>query len=67
MLPSLNFSRKDPKFTLLAKVFKYIDNKNTMRIYSRNGVKNIPLMVVYIKILFVDFILIIPYLKSLMR
>ena len=27
MLPNLNFSKKDPKFTLLGGVFKYIDSK----------------------------------------
>lgn len=52
MLPSLNFSKKDPKFTLLNKVFKYIDNKKAMRIYGRNGIKNIPMMVICIKIIF---------------
>lgn len=55
MLPSLNFSKKDPKFTLLNKVFKYIDNKNAMRIYGRNGVKNISMMVISIKIIFTAF------------
>jgi hypothetical protein len=55
MLPSLNFSKKDPKFTLLNKVFKYVDNKNAMRIYGRNGVKNIFMMVISIKILFMSF------------
>jgi len=55
MLPSLNFSKKDPKFTLLNKVFKYIDNKKAMRIYGRNGVKNIPMMIICIKIIFTAF------------
>jgi len=55
MLPSLNFSKKDPKFTLLNKVFKYVDNKNAMRIYGRNGIKNIPMMVISIKIIFTAF------------
>jgi hypothetical protein len=52
MMPSLNFSKKDPKFSLLKRVFKYIDDKNAMRIYARNGVKNISMMVICIKILF---------------
>jgi len=52
MLPSLNFSKKDPKFTLLGRVFKYIDSKKAMKIYGRNGVKNISMMVICIKILF---------------
>jgi transposase len=51
MLPSLNYSKKDPKFVLLGSVFKCIDNKNAMRIYSRNGVKNISFMVICIKII----------------
>jgi hypothetical protein len=55
MLPSLNFSKKDPKFTLLDKVFKYIDNKKAMRIYGRNGIKNIPMMIISIKIIFTAF------------
>jgi hypothetical protein len=55
MMPSLNFSKKDPKFTLLGRVFKYVDNKNAMRIFGRNGVKNIFMMVTCIKILFMGF------------
>jgi len=64
MLPSLNFSKKDPKFTLLGKVFKYIDNKNAMRIYGRNGIKNISMMVICIKILFTGFYFDYPIIKS---
>jgi hypothetical protein len=36
MLPSLNFSEKEPKFVLWGEVFKSIDNKNvgTVKIVS---------------------------------
>jgi hypothetical protein len=63
MLPSLNFSKKDPKFTLLGKVFKYIDDEKVEGIYSRNGIKNIPLMIICIKILFVGFYFDYPIFK----
>jgi hypothetical protein len=63
MLPSLNFSKKDPKFTLLGGVFKYVDSKKAMRIYSRSGVKNIPMMVICIKILFVGLYFSYPVSK----
>jgi hypothetical protein len=63
MLPSLNYSKKDPKFTLLGKVFKHIENKNAMRIYSSNGVKNINMMINCIKIIFIGLFFNYPILK----
>ena len=52
MLPSLNVSKKDPKYNLLAKIFKYIDSEFSMQTYARNGVKNIEMMIICIKIVF---------------
>ena len=44
MLPSLNVSKKDPKYNLLAKIFKYIDSDFSMKTYARNEIKNIEMM-----------------------
>lgn len=52
MLPSLNYDSKDPKYTLLGKIFKIIDSKKARNILSRNGITNRQMMVYSIKILF---------------
>lgn len=52
--PSLNYSKRDPKFTLLEKIFKIIDDKRALDIYARNGVKNCKMMVICIKIIFLS-------------
>lgn len=52
MLPSLNYSKQDPKFNLLEQVFINIDGKKFEKILSRNGIKNIKMMVICIKIYF---------------
>ena len=52
MFPSLNYRKRDLKFILLGKVFKYIDGEKAQKIYSRNNVKNIKMMIISIKIVF---------------
>ena len=52
MLPSLNYDSKDPKFTLLNKIFKIIDSKKFKDTCNRKGITNRQMMVDSIKILF---------------
>ena len=40
MKPGLNYGKHDPKFILLGKVFKFIENEKIKDIFNRNGVKN---------------------------
>ena len=53
MLPSLNYDSKDPKYTLLSKIFKIIDSKKFRDICSRKGITNRQMMINSIKILFI--------------
>ena len=53
MLPSLNYDSKDPKYTLLSKIFKIIDSKKFRDTCSRKGIKNRQMMIDSIKILFI--------------
>ena len=46
MNPSLNYDKRDPKFILLGKIFKSIENKRACDIYSRNGIKKHKIMVI---------------------
>ena len=52
MLPSLNYDSKDPKYTLLSKIFKIIDSKKFRDTCSRNGIKNRQMMINSVKIIF---------------
>ena len=54
MLPSLNYDSKDPKFTLLNKIFKIIDSKKFKDTCNRKGITNRQMMVDSIKILFMS-------------
>ena len=54
MLPSLNYDSKDPKYTLLSKIFKIIDSKKFRDTCSRKGITNRQMMIVSIKILFIS-------------
>lgn len=54
MLPSLNYDSKDPKFTLLNKIFKIIDSKKFKDTCNRKGINNRQMMVDSIKILFMS-------------
>ena len=40
MQPGLNYDKHDPKFILLGKVFKFIENEKIKDIFNRYGVKN---------------------------
>lgn len=53
MLPSLNYDSKDPKYSLLSKIFKIIDSKKFRDTCSRKGMKNRQMMIDSIKILFI--------------
>ena len=54
MLPSLNYDSKDPKYTLLSKIFKIIDSKKFRDTCSRKGITNRQMMIVSIKILYIS-------------
>ena len=54
MLPSLNYDSKDPKYTLLGKIFKIIDSKKFKDTCNRKGINNRQMMVDSIKILFMS-------------
>ena len=51
-LPGLNYDKHDPKFILLGKVFKFIENEKIKDIFNRNGIKNRNTFVIYLKIFF---------------
>ena len=52
MQPGLNYDKHDPRFILLGKVFKFIENEKVKDIYNRNGIKNRAKFVIYLKIFF---------------
>ena len=52
MQPGLNYDKQDPRFILLGKVFKFIENEKVKDIYNRNGIKNRAKFVIYLKIFF---------------
>ena len=54
MLPSLNYDSKDPKYTLLSKIFKIIDSKKFRDTCSRKGVTNRQMMIDSLKILLIS-------------
>ena len=49
----LNLVKKDPHYILLGKIFKIIGSRPAKRIMASNGIKNVNMMVLSIKILFV--------------
>lgn len=54
MLPSLNYTKRCRKFSLLNKVYINIEDKNNRHIFSENGIKNIEMMIICIKIVFMS-------------
>lgn len=52
MLPSLNVDERDPKLKLLAKILEKMDSDYAVKIYARNGIRNIKMMV---KCIFINF------------
>ena len=52
MQPGLNYDKHDPKFILLGKVFKFIENKNVKDTYNRYGITNRNMFVICLKIFF---------------
>ena len=52
MQPGLNYDKHDPKFILLGKVFKFIENKNVKDTYNRYGITNKNMFVICLKIFF---------------
>ena len=63
MLPSLNVSKKDRKYKLLAKIFKHFDSDFAVKIYARNGIKNINMFIICIKIVFTGLFFDYPVTK----
>ena len=53
MQPGSNYDKHDPKFILLGKVIKFIENEKVKDIYNRNGIKNRAKFVIYLKIFFI--------------
>ena len=52
MQPGLNYDKHDPKFILLGKVFKFIENENVKDTYNRYGITNRSMFLICLKILF---------------
>ena len=52
MYPDLRFSRRSKKFVLLNEVYKKVDSKKNQHIFSENGIRNIEMMIVCVKIVF---------------
>ena len=53
MKPGLNYDKHDPKFILLGKVFKFIENEKIKDVFNRYGVKNRNQFLIYLKIFFI--------------
>ena len=54
MLPDLNYTKRYREFSLLNKVYINIEDKNNSHIFSENGIKNIEMMIICIKIVFMS-------------
>ena len=50
--PGLNYDKHDPKFILLGKVFKFIENEKIKDIYNHYGITKRSTFVIYLKIFF---------------
>ena len=48
----LNYSKEDPNYVLLDKIFKIIGSRKSRKIIASKGVKNIEMMILSIKIIF---------------
>ena len=48
----LNYSKEDPNYLLLDKIFKIIGSRKSKKIVASKGVKNIEMMILSIKIVF---------------
>ena len=48
----LNYSKEDPNYILLEKIFKIIGSRKSRTIIASKGVKNTNMMIISIKILF---------------
>ena len=57
MLPSLNYDSNDPKFSLISEIFKIIGSKKVLDIYRCNGITNRKMMVLSIKVIFINMFL----------
>jgi hypothetical protein len=51
----LNYSKEDPNYILLEKIFKIIGSRKSRIIIAFKGVKNTNMMILSIKILFTAF------------
>lgn len=48
----LNYSKEDPNYILLGKIFKIIGSRKAKTIISSKGVKNVNMMILAVKIIF---------------
>lgn len=48
----LNYSKEDPNYMLLGKIFKIIGSRKSKTIMSSKGVKNVNMMILSVKIVF---------------
>lgn len=49
----LNYSKEDPNYILLGKIFKIIGSRKSNTLMASKGIKNIYMMVLSIKIVFI--------------
>ncbi len=49
----LNYSKKDPNYVLLDKIFKIIGSRKSKMIIASKGIKNIDMMILSIKTVFI--------------
>ena len=48
----LNYSKEDPNYILLSKIFKIIGSRKSKTIMASKGIKNVNMMILSIKIMF---------------
>jgi hypothetical protein len=48
----LNYSKEDPNYILLGKIFKIIGSRKSKTIMSSKGVKNVNMMILSVKVIF---------------
>jgi hypothetical protein len=53
----LNYSKEDPNYILLGKIFKIIGSRKAKTMMASNGIKNVNLMILSIKINFIAIFL----------
>ena len=54
----LNYSKEDPNYILLSKIFKIIGSRKSKTIMASKGIKNVNMMILSIKIILQPYFLI---------